>query len=325
MAFLDEGITPPFYFFQCDDVANVEESFSPRALFEEAIAHRDSMQCGGGEKAAYRLLNERYDRCPGITADMYGSHCLIAVYSKYWMSHIDTFSALLKERFSKLASVRAVDNTSNTSRYKNYKCSHVWGEKFTQYCEVEENDCKFKIDLNNGLSTGLFLDQTVNRDLIATLAPTGSSLLNLFAYTCPFSVVAAKKGKYKTTSVDISRHFLDVGYENFKRNDIDTVDHVFVKQDVIPFLVNARKKSIEYDIVVCDPPTLFNSISSEDGQRQNYSKKLVAMSCNKDYDELVVHAARIVRQGGYLVLFCNSKSLRKKKWLEMVSKGLQKI
>lgn len=125
--------------------------------------------------------------------------------------------------------------------------------------------------------------------------------------------------------VDISRHFLDVGYENFKRNDIDTVDHVFVKQDVIPFLVNARKKSIEYDIVVCDPPTLFNSISSEDGQRQNYSKKLVAMSCNKDYDELVVHAARIVRQGGYLVLFCNSKSLRKKKWLEMVSKGLQKI
>lgn len=138
MAFLDEGITPPFYFFQCDDVANVEESFSPRALFEEAIAHRDSMQCGNGEKAAYRLLNERYDRCPGITADMYGSHCLIAVYSKYWMSHIDTFSALLKERFSKLASVRAVDNTSNTSRYKNYKCSHVWGEKFTQYCEVEE-------------------------------------------------------------------------------------------------------------------------------------------------------------------------------------------
>ena len=116
-----------------------------------------------------------------------------------------------------------------------------------------------------------------------------------------------------------------MGYENFKRNNIDPADHMFVKQDVLPFLVNARKKSIEYNIVICDPPTFFNSTSTDDGRSQTHSKKQVAMSCNKNYDALVIHAAKIVKCGGYLVLFCNSKSLRKKKWLEMIRRGLEAV
>jgi 23S rRNA G2069 N7-methylase RlmK/C1962 C5-methylase RlmI len=152
-------------------------------------------------------------------------------------------------------------------------------------------------------------------------------MLNLFAYTCSFSLLAAMLGQCRTTSVDISRRFLDDGKFNFENNDIDTSCHRFLAEDVLPFLVNAKSNNESYDVVVCDPPTVFNALQDVNPKamgRRGHGKQTV-LSCNKQYDELVFHAAAVVNVGGYLVLFSNSKSLRKNKWLEMVSLGLTRF
>ena len=173
-------------------------------------------------------------------------------------------------------------------------------------------------------------------------------MLNLFAYTCSFSLVAAKLGQYKTSSVgqctvrmlsfcnlvlmpifslciiDISRRFLDQGIQNFKANDIDTSDHHFFEEDALPFLDRAAKQGLQYDVVVCDPPTLFNALPVQQSNRPRggVERKEKVLSCNKHYDELVRLSAAVVKADGFLVLFCNSKSLRMSKWLDMVNKGI---
>ncbi len=72
----------------------------------------------------------------------------------------------------------------------------------------------------------------------------------------------------------------------------------------------------KYDLVLCDPPTVFDTISAD-------GKKIV-ISCNKNFDIIASAAAQAVKVGGYLVLFCNSKSLRVKKWNEMIESALDK-
>lgn len=101
---------------------------------------------------------------------------------------------------------------------------------------------------------------------------------------------------------------------------MDLCSHNFANKDVLPFLIDANKKGVTYDVVLCDPPTLFNALATS--TPRSCSRKAEVLSCNKHYDQLVSSCAAVVSRGGFLVLFCNSKSLRKKRWIEMIHEGL---
>lgn len=73
-----------------------------------------------------------------------------------------------------------------------------------------------------------------------------------------------------------------------------------------------------FDIVLCDPPTLFNT----SGGKMHNNDSGGLLSCNKHYDVLARAAVEAVKPGGKLLLFCNSQSLKYGKWFEMVEKGL---
>jgi 23S rRNA G2069 N7-methylase RlmK/C1962 C5-methylase RlmI len=123
---------------------------------------------------------------------------------------------------------------------------------------------------------------------------------------------------------DISDRSLKVGENNFVRNGLSLKEHTFVKRDVFEFLEDSSIDS-KFDLVVCDPPTLFSSSSAQpstSNDKKMRSRKGVHISCNKHYDLLVAAAARAVKKGGHLVLFCNSHSIRKNKWLSMIHAGL---
>ena len=117
---------------------------------------------------------------------------------------------------------------------------------------------QFKINLVDYLDTGLFLDHRETRKLIASLA-AGKRLLNLFAYTCSFSVHAALAGASYTKSVDLSNTYTDWGRDNFLLNSIPLTHHEIIRADCLKFVDEEIASGATYDLIVIDPPTLSRS------------------------------------------------------------------
>lgn len=117
---------------------------------------------------------------------------------------------------------------------------------------VTEHSLRYEIDFSLGYNPGLFTDQRANRAFLATLAPR--RLLNTFAHTCAFSVVAAACGA-ETVSVDSSKSSLARGRRNFELNTLDTANHRFVAEDAPTFLRRLAKRGETFDAIILDPPT----------------------------------------------------------------------
>ena len=118
---------------------------------------------------------------------------------------------------------------------------------------VRESGIPYGLDFAAGYSAGLFLDQRANRALLRDAAP--KRMLNTFAYTCSFSVVAALEGA-ETVSVDLSKKSLDRGRANFALNAIATdTHHRFLADDVIEVLPRLARRGEKFDAIVLDPPT----------------------------------------------------------------------
>ena len=111
-----------------------------------------------------------------------------------------------------------------------------------------------------------------------------SEILNVFAYTCGFSVCAARAGA-RTTSLDLSKKYLEWGRRNFALNGLDPAAHDFIYGDAFDWLRRLAKKGRAFDAVVLDPPTF------------SQSKEHGTFRAEKDYGKLVT-AALPVRQAG---------------------------
>jgi 23S rRNA (cytosine1962-C5)-methyltransferase len=117
---------------------------------------------------------------------------------------------------------------------------------------VTEAGIRYGLDFGTGYSHGLFLDQRGNRAKLRTMRP--KRMLNTFAYTCSFSVVAALAGA-ETLSVDLSRKSLDRGRQNFALNGIDEAKHRFTADDALELLPKLEQRGERFDVIILDPPT----------------------------------------------------------------------
>jgi 23S rRNA G2069 N7-methylase RlmK/C1962 C5-methylase RlmI len=118
---------------------------------------------------------------------------------------------------------------------------------------VGEGGHRFRVNLSDYVDTGLFLDHRMTRARVAV--EPASTLLNLFAYTGAFTVYAAAAGM-RTTSVDLSRTYLDWAHENLALNGLAGE---LVHADVREFLADARRAGKHWDVAVVDAPTFSNS------------------------------------------------------------------
>ena len=136
----------------------------------------------------------------------------------------------------------------------------IWGREQYQptgdpgeWLTVSEQGLKFWVNLGAHLDTGLFLDHRRTRARLREEA-AGKSFLNLFSYTGSFTVYAAAGGAERTTSVDLSRRYLDWAGRNLKLNDLEGNRHELVRADAPPWLANARREGRRYDLIFIDPP-----------------------------------------------------------------------
>ena len=141
--------------------------------------------------------------------------------------------------------------------------------------QAREDSMCFNLRADTGLSPGLFTDQRANRKLLRRLSKD-AKVLNLFAYSCSFSLAAALGGASAVTSVDVSRRFLDWGKENFASNGLPTQGHIFTKADARDYLALARKRGWLFNYIVLDPP----SFSRSKGKPFKVRNELIPMARN---------------------------------------------
>src|SRR6202041_664546 len=112
----------------------------------------------------------------------------------------------------------------------------VRGEEAPAEIEILEDGIPYGVRLADGLQTGLFLDQRANRRRVRE-AVSGKRVLNLFAYTCAFSIAAARGGAARTVSVDAAVTALERGRHGFERAGVACGSaHTFAAEDAFGWL-----------------------------------------------------------------------------------------
>ena len=127
---------------------------------------------------------------------------------------------------------------------------------------IFENKMKLDLRYNQGLSSGIFLDQRKNRRRILHESQ-GKRVANLFSYTCGFSVAAALGGAHEVVSVDTSGASLEWGKNNFRINHLDPEKYEFFVADAQFFLRSCTKRQRKFDTIILDPPTFSRSKNAQ--------------------------------------------------------------
>lgn len=199
---------------------------------------------------AWRWINGAGDNAPpGLTIDRYGSFLVVGAREHLDEETISAWTNVAIER----AEPRGVVLKRLATTVQKSTSAWIAGTPADGAVKVREDDATFLCDLDDGISTGLFLDQREARKRIRDFA-SDREVLNLFAYTCAFSVHAALAGARRATSIDVSKKALRRGRENMIASGLDADRHRWFGDDVFAFLARQRKKEAQYGLVIADPP-----------------------------------------------------------------------
>lgn len=116
-----------------------------------------------------------------------------------------------------------------------------------------ENGLKYHINFRSAQNIGFFPDMKIGREFVRDHA-RGKNVLNLFSYTCSFSVVAIEAGANKVVNVDMNKNVLSIGRENHRLNALDTKKVEFMPYNILKSWSRIRKSG-PYDLIIIDPPS----------------------------------------------------------------------
>ncbi|MEO6186472.1 MAG: class I SAM-dependent methyltransferase, partial [Steroidobacteraceae bacterium] len=151
-----------------------------------------------------------------------------------------------------------------------------------------------RVNLDDYLDTGLFLDHRLTRQLIGRHAG-GKRFLNLFCYTGVATLHAAARGAVSTLSVDMSRTYLDWAAENLAQNQLQGPQHLLLQADAVRWLAD-QPTSPTWDLIFLDPPTFSNSARMQD-----------VLDTQRDHAALIGHCMRILAKDGILIFSTNAQ------------------
>jgi 23S rRNA (cytosine1962-C5)-methyltransferase len=162
----------------------------------------------------------------------------------------------------------------------------LYGKDVPEWIEIEEQGCRFRVNLKKGQKTGFYLDQRENRLALRRLSE-GRKILDCFSYTGAFSIHAASGGAKEVTLSDSSEEALAMAEGHFKLNQLEKVPHRMIRGDVFEVM---RGLDPGYDIVILDPPPFAK-------------KKGHLQSASRGYKDLNLLAFRLLNQEGLLLTF----------------------
>lgn len=160
-----------------------------------------------------------------------------------------------------------------------------------EFLQVSEFNAKLWVNLTDYLDTGLFLDHRIARRMLGEMS-NGKDFLNLFAYTGSASVHAGLGGARSTTTVDMSRTYLEWAEKNLRLNGLTGRQHRLIHADCLAWM---RETHEQFDLVFIDPPTFSNSKRMDE-----------SFDVQRDHLMLMTQLKRILRPGG-TIMFSNNK------------------
>jgi len=272
---------------------------------------------------SYRLIHGASNGWFGLYVDKLGDFLL----SQSELSLTDDQQTELR-RLQEFTSARSIYRKILTRQTRRTTISDasprlVTGAAAPEPFFIHENGLRFELGFSEGCSVGLFLDQRDNRRRLMTghvaadfklpsigqASPT-ADVLNAFAYTCAFSVCAARAGA-RTTSIDLSKKYLEWGKRNFELNDLDPREHDFIYGDVFDWFHRLAKKQRLFDVILLDPPTF--SQSKESGM----------FRAEKDYAKLIALAMPLLERGGILFASTNAADWQPEDFLKAVEDSVR--
>ena len=274
------------------------------ARLERALALRQELF----DAPFYRLIHAEADGLPGLVIDRFGDVLVIQLNS----AGIERLREPLLEACDRVLAPRAVVLRNDApARASEGLATEVAVARGTLDGPVElvENGARFRADVIAGQKTGWFYDQRDNRAAVARLA-SGRRVLDVFAYTGGFGVLAATRGAREAVLVDRSKPALALALESAALNDAAARCRT-IEGEGFPTLERLAADGERFDIVVADPPAFVKS------------RKDLAVGI-RAYRKLVRLAAALVSADGFLFVASCSHNVGADAFAEQVCGGLSR-
>jgi 23S rRNA (cytosine1962-C5)-methyltransferase len=256
---------------------------------------------------AYRLVHGASDGWAGFYVDKLGDFLLAETEDSLGPHELGRLQSLARTVGCRGIYHKKLNRNVRGATSSESSPQLVSGDKAADRFAIRENGLTFELSFSEGYSVGLFLDQRDNRRrwMVNHVAAGftlfeggigGRQFLNTFAYTCGFSLAAARAGAI-TTSLDLSKKYLDWGKQNFLLNGIDPEQHRFIYGDAFDWMRRLAKKQRAFDGIVLDPPTF------------SHSKDRGVWQAEKHYQLLITTALPLLKAGGVLLACTNASRI----------------
>lgn len=237
-----------------------------KKAFNNAWNKRTLMHLPSENNNGFRLIAGEGDNLSGLIIDYYNKNLVIQCHTLGMLKDIEKIKSALLGLFSDW--IETIYLKEVHIRDNHYKAQFLYGS--AQATIITENDNQFEVNWVEGQKTGFFLDQRMNRKLLADYSK-GKSVLNTFCYTGGFSVYALNGGASQVTSVDISKSAIEQTIKNVSINTgLDSSRHDALSADVLKYLRDIDQN--QYDIIVLDPPAFAKSRKKSHNAIQAYKR-----------------------------------------------------
>jgi 23S rRNA (cytosine1962-C5)-methyltransferase len=259
-----------------------------QSLQEHLKTSIESINQLNGLTDCQRLFHGRghaYPELSHVNVDWFSPVVLITLYQEVdeaWLSEqVSAIQVLIPECVSIQVQFRS----------RKFAPSEVlWGEDITEL-RTQEHGLKYHVSLGKAQNSGLFLDMGNGREWVKNNSED-KNVLNLFAYTCAFSVAAIAGGAKQVINIDMSKSSLSKGRENHKLNQQDGSKIKYEGVDIFKSY-NRLKKHGPYDLLICDPPSFQKG----------------SVNIERDYKKIIKRLPELMANNSDVLLCLNSPDL----------------
>ena len=252
---------------------------------------------------AQRVFHGRgglYPGCEHWALDAFAPVFLLTSFQPATDAELAAVGAALAARWQQIAPGQPL-NWVYQCRFEGQTDTRLMAGSLPEPHMVVEQGAQFRVNLLKGQNHGLFLDMAEGRRWVRdhvlaykaqqSVQDRGLAVLNLFAYTCAFSVVALQAGARLVVNVDMGQGAMATGQQNHQRNGI-TTGASFLVHDIFKTWGKINRSG-PYGLVIVDPPS--------------YQKG--SFIATKDYARLMRRLPELLAPGGYVLLCLNAPEL----------------
>ncbi len=238
--------------------------------------------------SAWRLVYAESDLIPGLIVDQYNDVLVVQILS----SGAEYFRETI---IKALIDVTGIENIFERSDSEVRKLeglperSGAISGIIPDNVEIVEDGYRFLVDIIGSQKTGFYLDQRLNRRIVADYC-SEKNVLNVFSFTGAFSIYAIGSGATKVVSMDSSQEAISLAKRNHILNGFAENDHQWIEMDAFMGLRKMRDQNQKFDVIILDPPKFAPTVSHVNKAARAY----------KDINLL---ALKLLNSGGILATF----------------------